>query len=130
MPRPLAILLAYLGVLLILGVVLYFVVTTAILQISTIVHQATFWFKPDSSGKSPLLQFLLRIGVTNDQITASEQQLLSGLSNLAGSLAGGMLPLLSGVASGLLNILLTVVVSIYLLVDGNHALRALRQAAP
>lgn len=94
MPRPLAILLAYLGVLIILGGVLYFVVTTALLQISIIVHKATFWFQPDSSGKSPLLHFLLNIGVTNDQITAFEQQLVSGLSNLASSLAGSVFPFL------------------------------------
>lgn len=130
MPRPVAILLAYLCVFVILGTVLYFVMTTAILQITLIVRSVTVWLTPDQSGRSPLLQLLLEIGVTNSQIQSFQQQLVGGLSNTAGSLASGLVPILGGVAGGLLNILLTVVISIYLLVDGARALRNLRGAVP
>lgn len=130
MPRPIAILLAYLGVLLILGVVLYFVVSTAIAQISLIVQNITPWLMPDKTGQRPLLVLLERLGVSRTQINSLQSQLTGSLSNLAGSLAGGVVPILGSVASSLLNILLTLVVSIYLLVDGGRAIKWLRKNAP
>src|SRR5260370_28595917 len=117
MPRALAILLAYLIVLIILGVIYYSVVSTAIFQIGLLVNSVGGWLTPDHSGRVPLLVLLLKLGLTQAQINALEQQIVSTLSNLAGSLAGGILPLLGGVANWLLNILLTVVSGFYLFVD-------------
>jgi predicted PurR-regulated permease PerM len=130
MPRALAILLAYLIVIIILGAVVYSVVNTAVFQISALVHNASIWLRPDNKGKFPLLDLLHTLGLSDAQISDFEKQILSGLSNLAGSLASGLIPLLSGVAGGLLNVLLTAVISIYLLVDGPRAITWLRKAAP
>jgi predicted PurR-regulated permease PerM len=130
MPRALAILLAYLCVIIILGAILYFVVSTAVFQISLIVRSITFWLTPGRSGQSPLLALLLKTGLSQAQITALREQIRGGLSGVAASLASGLVPLLGGVASGLLNILLTVVISIYLLVDGARAVRWLRKMTP
>ena len=130
MPRPLAILLAYLLVIIVLGGVIYFVVSTAIFQITLIVHSLTHWLTPDKSGKSPLLQLLLNTGLTQGQIDSFQQQVVGSLSNVAGSLAGGLVPILGGVAGSLLNILLTVVISIYLLVDGDRPIKWISQIAP
>jgi hypothetical protein len=130
MPRPLAILLAYLLVVIVLGGVIYFVVTTAVFQITLIVHSITHWLTPDRSGKSPLLQLLLNTGLTQGQIDSFQQQLVGSLSNVAGSLASGLVPMLGGVAGSLLNILLTVVISIYLLVDGDRPIRWILQIIP
>lgn len=130
MPRPVAILLAYLGVLVILGVVMYFVVSTAIVQVSLIVRNIAPWLTPDKSGQRPLLALLLRLGISQSQIAGLQSQLTGSLSSVAGSLAGGVVPILGGVASSLLNILLTLVVSIYLLVDGNRAIKWIRKNTP
>ncbi len=130
MPRPLAILLAYLIVIIILGAVVYSVVNTAVFQISALVHNASTWLTPNNKGQFPLMDLLHTIGLSDTQISDLERQILAGLSNLAGSFASGLIPLLSGVAGGLLNILLTVVISIYLLVDGSRAISWLRKAAP
>lgn len=130
MPRPLAILLAYLLVIIVLGGVIYFVVSTAIVQVTLIAHSLTHWLTPDKSGKSPLLQLLLNTGLTQGQIDSFQQQLVGSLSNVAGSLAGGLIPILGGVAGSLLNILLTVVISIYLLVDGDRPIKWISQIAP
>jgi predicted PurR-regulated permease PerM len=130
MPRALAILLAYLLVIVILGAILYLVVSTAVVQISAIVHSITIWLTPGKSGKSPLLELLLKAGLKPDQITALQHQLGGSLSSIAGSLTSGLVPLLGGVAGGLLNILLTVVISIYMLVDGPRAVAWVRKAAP
>jgi predicted PurR-regulated permease PerM len=130
MPRALAILLAYLIVIIILGAIVYSVMNTAVIQISALVHNASTWLTPNNKGKLPLLDLLHTIGLSDTQISDLERQSLAQLSNLAGSFASGLIPLLSGVAGGLLNILLTVVISIYLLVDGPRAINWLQKAAP
>ncbi len=130
MPRALAILLAYLIVIIILGAIVYSVMNTAVIQISALVHNASTWLTPNNKGQLPLLDLLHTIGLSDTQISDLERQTLAQLSNLAGSFASGLIPLLSGVAGGLLNILLTVVISIYLLVDGSRAISWLQKAAP
>ena len=130
MPRALAILLAYLIVVIILGVISYYVVSTAIFQIGVLVQGVSSWLKLGNSGPISLLALLLKLGLTHAQINALGQQIAGTLSNLASSLAGGILPLLGGVAGGMVNILLTVVISIYLLIYGAGAFNWIRNATP
>jgi len=130
MPRPLAILLAYLIVIAILVVISYVVVSTAVRQISVLANNVGVWLTPNDKGQITLLALLLKTGLTQAQINALEQQVEGTLSNLAGTLAGGILPILGGVAGGMLNILLTIVISIYLLVDGANAVELMRRSMP
>jgi predicted PurR-regulated permease PerM len=130
MPRPLAILLAYLIVIAILVVISYVVVSTAVLQIGVLANNIGIWLTPNDKGQITLLALLLKTGLAQAQINALEQQVEGTLSNLAGSLAGGILPILGGVAGGMLNILLTIVISIYLLVDGARAVKLMRSSIP
>jgi predicted PurR-regulated permease PerM len=130
MPRALAIVLAYLIVMIILGIIFYVVVSTAVVQIGVLANNVQVWLKPDTKGQITLLSLLLKVGLTQAQITALQQQIEGTLTNVAGSLAGGILPLLGGVAGGMLNILLTIVISIYLLVDGDRTVGWIRNAAP
>jgi len=130
MPRPLAILLAYLIVISILGAVSYLVVSTAVVQIGVLANNIAVWLQPNARGQITLLAFLLKVGLTQAQISALEQQIEGTLTNVAGSLAGGILPILGGVAGGMLNILLTIVISIYLLVDGARAVELIGTGIP
>jgi predicted PurR-regulated permease PerM len=130
MPRALAILLAYLIVMMILGAIAYAVVNTAVIQVGALVQNVSIWLTPNHQGKLPLLDLLHTIGLSDAQISDFEKQLLGELSSLAGLFASGLIPLLSGVAGGLLNVLLTAVISIYLLVDGPRAIAWLRKAVP
>lgn len=130
MPRALAILLAYLIVMMILGAVVYSVVNTAVFQISALVRNVSIWLTPNNEGKLPLLDLLHALGLSDTQIADFEKQSLGELSTLAGSFASGLIPLLSGVAGSLLNIILTAVISIYLLVDGPRAIAWLRRTVP
>jgi predicted PurR-regulated permease PerM len=114
----------------ILVVISYVVVRTAVLQIGVLANNIGVWLTPNDKGQTTLLALLLKTGLTQAQITALEQQVEGTLSNLAGSLAGGILPILGGVAGGMLNILLTIVISIYLLVDGARAVELIRSAIP
>ena len=125
-----AIFLAYLIVLAILGVISYVVVSTAVHQISVLANNVGIWLRPNAKGQNTLIALLLKLGLTQAQITALQQQIEGTLSNVAGSLAGGVLPILGGVAGGLINILLTIVISIYLLVDGAQGVELLRRAIP
>src|SRR6266568_6081485 len=70
MPRALAIVLAYLIVFVILGAVFFSVVSTAIYQMGVLGQSVGGWLKPDSSGHITLLALLLKVGLTQAQITA------------------------------------------------------------
>jgi predicted PurR-regulated permease PerM len=117
-------------VLVILGVVSYVVVSTAVYQIGVLANNVSVWLRPNEKGQITLIALLLKLGLTQAQINALQQQIEATLSNVAGSLAGGILPILGGVAGGMLNILLTMVISIYLLVEGAGAVKFIRRAIP
>lgn len=129
-PRALAILLAYLLVLIILGFIFYAVIRTAVIQIQILGTSTASWLMPDSNGHITLLASLLKLGLTQSQIDSLQQQIGGSLSNIAGSVAGGIVPMLSGVAGGVVNILLTLVISIYFLVGEADATRWLHRETP
>jgi predicted PurR-regulated permease PerM len=52
------------------------------------------------------------------------------LAGVAADIAKNLLPLISGVAGGLINLLLTAVISIYLIVDGGRVVNWMRRNAP
>ena len=128
MPRALAILAVYLVVLVLLGLLMYLVLNTAITQISSLAHNIGSLLFP-RNGKSPLEALLKAVGLTS-QIQTLTSQIETQLTQIASTIAGGVLPFVSSVASAALNILLTIVISIYLLVDGSRAIRWLRKGTP
>jgi predicted PurR-regulated permease PerM len=131
MPRALAILAVYLVVLVLLGLLMYFVIYTTVIQIIQLEHTIGGYLTPGSNGKpSPIVQFLLALGLSSAQLSTITQQLEAQLTGFAGTVAGGVLPILSSITSALVNILLTVVISIYLLIDGSGAIRWLRYQTP
>src|SRR6266436_220708 len=125
MPRALAILAVYLVVLVLLGLLMYFVLNTAITQISSLANA-----KNIGSLLTPIENLLKGIGLSQNQITAIQLQVESQLAQIATAVAGGVLPFVSSIAGAALNILLTIVISIYLLVDGSRAIRWLRKGTP
>lgn len=131
MPRALAIVAVYVIVLGLLGLILYFIIKTMVTQLSTLAQSIAVLLQPGKDGQaSPLVKILNDIGISNGQIQNVASQLSSQLTSLAGTVAGGILPILGGVASSLVNMLLTVVISIYLLVDGARAIKWLRNRTP
>jgi len=123
MPRALAILAVYLIVLVLLGLVMYLVLNTAITQISSLAHNT-------GGILTPIERLLAGIHLSPNQITTIQNQVESQLGQIATTVAGGVLPLVSSIATAALNILLTVVISIYLLVDGSRAIRWLQKDTP
>ncbi len=131
MPRALAIVAVYVIVLGLLGLILYFIIKTMVVQLTNLGQSVAVLLQAGKNGQdSPLVRILKDIGISSSQITNLGAQLSTDLTNFAGTLAGGILPIISGVASTLVNILLTVVISIYLLVDGSRAIKWLRHKTP
>jgi predicted PurR-regulated permease PerM len=119
MPRALAMVLVYVVAIVVFGVIGYFTLKTLIPQLNALAQSVTTFVKPGSNGQeSPLDQMLKSIGITQSQINAATKQLQSQLSTIAADIAKGIEPLIGGLISAGFNILITVVVSIYLLVDG------------
>ena len=129
MPRALAILAVYLVVLVLLGLLMYFVLNTAITQISSLAQNIGNLLTGSKGGVS-LEQLLENVGLTKSQIQTLTSQIETQLTQIASAIAGGVLPFVSSVAGAALNILLTIVISIYLLVDGSRAIRWLRKGTP
>lgn len=130
MPRALAILAVYLLVLVLLGLLMYLVLNTAITQISLLAENIGKQLTPGHNSASPIENLLKDVGLPNSQIQTLTSQIESQLTQLAATVAGGALPFVSSIATAALNILLTVVISIYLLVDGSRAIRWLRKSTP
>ena len=131
MPRSLAIVAVYVIVLGLLGLILYFIIKTMVVQLSNLAQSIAVLLQSGKNGQdSPLVRILKDFGISSGQITNLASQISAQLTNFAGTLAGGILPIISSVASTLVNMLLTVVISIYLLVDGGRAINWLRHKTP
>ena len=119
LPRALAIVLVYVVAISVFGVLAYLGIKTFIPQLNALATSVTSFVKPGSDGQaSPLDQLLQSVGFTQSQIDAAARQVQSQLSTIAANIANGLEPLIGGLISAGFNILITVVVSVYLLVDG------------
>ncbi len=127
MPRFLAILLVYLVVLGGIGGLFYLIVRTSIDQVASLeIYVKNLMTPGKGSNVAPLDQFLNSLGISSAQITSARSQIISSLEGLAGN----VVPILTGVVSGALDVFLVAVLSIYLLIDGKRATRWLRRNMP
>lgn len=126
-PRFLAILVMYLLVLGTLGLLLYLIVNTAILQGSSLVKEVEILLKPGSTAKSsPLIQALNRIGISTSQINGFRSQLTSNL----GSYATSAVPYVLSFLNFLIDLVVIAVLSIYFVADGPRVGRWIRTNMP
>ncbi len=119
MPRALAMVLVYLVAIAAFGFLAYISVKTLIPQLNSLAQNIQKFVTPGSNGQpSPLDQSLQSLGFTQSQINSAAKQIQSQLSSSAAAIAKGAEQLFGGLISAGFNILITVVVSVYLLVDG------------
>lgn len=130
MPRALAILLVYLVILGLLGLLFYMLIVTSVEQIGALAQAAGSYFMPHDHQVSPIIQILQRLGITQAQLGELSQKIEGQLATIAGDVAKNLLPVITGVAGGLINVLLTAVISIYLIVDGRKAVEWVRVNMP
>ncbi len=127
MPRFLAILIVYLIVLGAISTLLYLIVRAAIVQVISLSDYVRFLLTPGKSGQlTPLEQIVQSFGISQSQIAAARDQVVSSIEGFAGS----VVPLLTGLVSAVLDVVLVAVLSIYLLADGSRVYDWLRRNMP
>ena len=126
MPRFLAILIVYVLVLGGLVALLYVVVTTAIQQFVMLAHYIQQLLTPKGGHPSQLQQILGNFGITSSQFNALRNQVISYLEGFASNL----IPLLTGIFSGIVGFILVIVLSIYLITTGARVTTWLRINMP
>ncbi len=127
MPRFLAILIVYLIVLGVIIALLYLIVSTAIVQVTSLSTYVQFLLTPSKSGQlTPLEQTLLSFGISQSQIDAARAQVVASIEGFAVS----VVPLLTGLFGAVLDVVLVAVLSIYLLADGSRISDWLRRNMP
>lgn len=126
MPRFLAILIVYLLVLGAIVALLYLVISTAIQQFVSLAAYVQQLIQPKGGQPSQLEEILQRFGVSQSQLNAVRDQAISYIEGFAGNLV----PLLTGLFSGVLDFVLVAVLSIYLLVSGSQVNNWLRRNMP
>ncbi|MDQ2713536.1 MAG: AI-2E family transporter [Chloroflexota bacterium] len=127
MPRLLAVLVVYLVVLTGIIVLVYFIVRTAVDQVSSLSKfVGTLLTAPSKGQLTPLEHTLGTFGISPGQISSARDQIIKQLEGFAGSIV----PLLTGIADAVLNVLLVTILSIYLLLDGSRVSSGFRRAMP
>lgn len=124
MPRWLAITLTYICLLIVLAAVLSLVVSSLITQITGLATQISTALSPSNSNS--IRNALLRLGLTDNQITQAGSYAAGQLA----SLAGGLAPILAGALSGVFDLIVVIVLSIYFMVDGRRVARWLHTGLP
>jgi predicted PurR-regulated permease PerM len=131
LPRSLAVILVYILALSALGVLAYFVFSTAVAQFSDFAKQLPDLVKYSTpEHPSGIEQFLKPLGVTDDDVNQARQQVINWATSNAGEIANQAVPILTGVASAVVDLILVIVLSIYLVIDGPRAVSWLRRSAP
>lgn len=131
LPLPFAIAFVYLTLISVLSGLGYLFVSNAISELSALATQITQLLTPAGPGaQSPLTQQLEQLGLSQTQVQDLSQRLIEQLQKAAQN----ALPLLGGVANGLvttlLDIVLVLVLSIYFLVAGPRLVQWLRRSTP
>jgi predicted PurR-regulated permease PerM len=115
MKRPVAIILTCLVTLSILGLLFYFTVDAATTQFMSLAKETSKWLDTrNGTQHSPLENWLGHYGITARQIATAREQITSRLESLASS----AIPLISRLLDTLLDMVVVLVITIYLLIDG------------
>ena len=119
MPRALAIALVYVGAILLIGIFAYLAVKSMVPQLTSLAQNVQIFLKPGRNGQaSPLDQAIKSVGITQSQIDAAAKQVQSQMGPIAATVASGTEQAVGSLISAGFNILITAVVSVYLLIGG------------
>ena len=127
MPRVLAILAVFLIVLAAVGVLFYVIITASIVQVISLSDYVRFLLTPSSTGQvTPFEQGWRSLGISQSQVTATRDLVVAYMQGFTGSIV----PILTGLVSAVLDIVLVAFLSIYLLLDGSRLSKWLRGNMP
>jgi predicted PurR-regulated permease PerM len=127
LPWPLAITIVYLVFIGLLALLFSVIVETAIQQAGPLADQIKALLTPAGpSGNSPLIDFAHQLGIGDDQITQLRDALFGQLTGVARDL----FPVLTGVAGGIINVVVTMIISVYFVANGPRVGIWLRSGLP
>ncbi len=127
MPAALAITVAYLVVVILLGGVLYFVADSLVRQAVSSAQALQALFGPQGNKQlQPIIDLLERFGITQQQINAYRDQVLAQLQGFV----TGLIPFLSGLFSNFITFIIIITLSIYFVLDGPRIIRWMRNKSP
>lgn len=128
LPRPLAILIAFLLMLAMLTFILYFVLLVAIEQLVLLINfiQSVVLHPERYSQFQSMLDWLSRAGISSSQFNVSTQQVLSYLQ----SAINGIIPLVSSIFGVLINGIILASLCVYFMTDGGRIIGWLRHQTP
>ncbi len=131
LPRLLAVAIVYVLALAAIGGLGYLLFSMAISQLVTFVKEVPELLRPGTPGHpSAIAQFLRPLGITDEQVNATREQALDWLQSSAGQIVDSALPILTGLANGIINAILVFILSVYLVIDGPRVFRWLSAASP
>jgi predicted PurR-regulated permease PerM len=126
--RPsLAIAVAYLLVASALAIGMYIVTSSLIRQSSSLAQSIQFLLSPAGERQiQPFIDFLGKVGITNDQVAQFKNQLFSQVL----AALSGLFPFLTGLFTNIINLILVITLSVYFVIDGPRIIRWLRLKTP
>jgi predicted PurR-regulated permease PerM len=131
LPRSLAVIIVYILALSAISALAYLIFSTAVNQVTAFAQQLPDLLKPSTpNNPSGIAQLLRPLGVTDDQVNQTRQQIINWAESSAGQIATQALPILTGLAAAIVDLILVIVLSIYLVIDGPRAISWIRRAAP
>jgi predicted PurR-regulated permease PerM len=119
-PRLLATLLVYVIVLVVLGGIVYALAFSFIQQVVVLSNTVTTYFINLPDTYTTVLNFLIKQGIPQSTIDAGLSQIRTTAIDFAQSLATNALNIVFSVTDAIINILLVVVISFYLTMDGKR----------
>lgn len=125
MPRPIAILIVYLGILALVILLIYFVVLTAIAQLANLILTIEQNVPTVIKLLQPLINKLPQNISPNDLINSSQQVLQYTLSIL-----GNIVPLVNGITLVLIDTIIVTSLSVYFLLTGGKTMHWFREKTP
>lgn len=126
LPWPLAIAVVYLLFVGLIVALFSLVVETAIQQAGPLLDRVKLLLTPGVSGNLPLYDFLHQIGINDDQINNVRDTLFGQLTGAARDLV----PVITGVAGGVINIIVTLIISVYFVANAPRVGLWLRTGLP
>ena len=126
LPWPLAITIVYLVFIGLLALLFSVIVETAIQQAGPLANQIKALLTPGHGRTSPLIDFVHQLGISDNQITQLSDALFGQITGIARDL----FPVVTGVAGGIINVVVTLIISVYFVANGPRVGLWLRSGLP
>jgi predicted PurR-regulated permease PerM len=127
MPRPLAVIIVYLVLLIALSVLVYLVGVSFVQQLAALVIFVTQLLSPEGQQHiRPFLDALQKIGISKEQFAGFGNQFITQIRGVL----TGVLPFVGGIFSWIILVITIATLSVYFILDGSRIINWLRVRTP